>query len=155
MRNAKVQNLDNIWDLLYTIVMESCGCDRYISDTVGVQGRLVIHPCCHPPSADSCGEAKASAAHGKVADEIPDQRQKLDYSREECEDGRSELYGRSEVSAGRTTRGKACTSRDGLQMHRWGVENTPCMHCAESTGFYRRIQGSLTHPHGKEYSHED
>jgi hypothetical protein len=86
--------------------------------------QLVIHPGCDPSTTNSRSKSQACAAHGEVADEIPDQRKKLDDRREQCEDRRSELYRKSEVSTGRMERGTACTSRDDMQMQPLGMLKT-------------------------------
>lgn len=65
--------------------------------------------------------------------------------------------GGQDVSMGRMERSEACTSRDDLHEmqsgERSGDRTSTCMHCVQSTGNGRKEKG--THPHGKEYRHEN
>lgn len=51
----------------------------------------VIHPRCHPASAEPGCEAQTGRAHRKVANEIPNEADDLDDCREERQDGALKL----------------------------------------------------------------
>jgi len=52
---------------------------------------LTAHPARYPVSPESRREAQACRAHGKVADEVPEQTENLDGGCHQREDGGSDL----------------------------------------------------------------
>ena len=53
--------------------------------------RSVGHPRRHSVGAEAGGEAQAGAAHGEIADQIPQQRRELHEGRDQGEEGAVEL----------------------------------------------------------------
>jgi len=55
----------------------------------------IVHPRRDSASGESCSKPQTRRAHGEVADEIPEQRDDLDDSRQEGQDGAVELVTRT------------------------------------------------------------